>query len=92
MFKAAFPEHYEQYREAFKAGVWFPEDPGPFLGRSVVYKLQGKLHKDHKDVGPSACFPVGFFEGGEMLLPQFKTKLLSVFFFILNLELTRDQI
>jgi len=76
MFKAAFPKVYAEYRPAFDAGVWLPEDPGPFLGRSIVYKLQSKLHNDGNDVGPSASFPVGSFEGGEMLIPQFKTKLL----------------
>ena len=33
-----------------------------------------KLHRDKNDVGPSASFPVGYFEGGEMLLPQLRTK------------------
>jgi len=76
LFEAAFPEIYKQYRQAFDAGVWLTEDPGPFLGHAIVYKLQGKLHRDRKDLGPSACFPVGFFDGGEMLFPQLKTKLL----------------
>jgi len=76
MFKVAFPKVYAEYRQAFDAGVWVPEDPGPFLGRSIVYKLQSKLHKDGNDVGPSASFPVGSFEGGEMLIPEFNTKLL----------------
>lgn len=76
MFEAAFPEVYQDYRQAFEAGVWLKEDPGPFLGRAIIYKLQGKLHKDKKDVGPSVCFPTGAFSGGEMLVPQFGTKLL----------------
>lgn len=75
MFEAAFPKLYEEYQEAFDAGVWLQSDPGPFLARAIVYKLQSKLHKDGNDVGPSACFPVGKFEGGEMLFPQLKTKL-----------------
>lgn len=76
MFEAAFPDVYQNYRQAFKAGIWLKEDPGPFLGRAIIYKLQGKLHKDKKDVGPSACFPTGALDGGEMLVPQFGTKLL----------------
>jgi hypothetical protein len=76
MFKAVFPKVYAEYRQAFDAGVWLQEDPGPFLGRSIVYKLQSKLHNDGNDVGPSASFAVGSFEGGEMLVPQLKTKLL----------------
>lgn len=75
MFEAAFPLVYAKYREAFEAGVWFREDPGPFLARAIIYKLQSVLHKDGKDAGPYAAFPVGFFEGGEMLFPQLKTKL-----------------
>jgi hypothetical protein len=75
MFEAAFPALYQEYEAAFKAGVWLREDPGPFLGRAIIYKLQSKLHRDKNDVGPSASFPVGFFDGGEMLLPQLGTKL-----------------
>jgi len=76
MFKAAFPKVYAQYHQAFNAGVWLQEDPGLFLGCLVVYKLQSKLHNNGNDVGLSASFAVGFFEGSEMLVPQLKTKLL----------------
>ncbi|KAF9486633.1 hypothetical protein BDN71DRAFT_1437447, partial [Pleurotus eryngii] len=39
--KTLLPEQYEKYQEAFEAGVWFAdEDPGPFLGRAVIWKLQ----------------------------------------------------
>ena len=76
MFEAGFPEVYKKYRQAFDVGVWVEADPGPFLGRAIIYKLQGKLHKDRKNLGPSACFPTGLFDGGEMLLPQFRMKLL----------------
>jgi hypothetical protein len=75
MFEAAFPRKYAEYQKAFEAGVWFQDDPGPFLARAIIYKLQSKLHKDSKDAGPCVCFPVGYFEGGEMLFPQLKTKL-----------------
>jgi hypothetical protein len=75
MFEAAFPKLYPEYQEAFDAGVWLQDDPGPFLARAIVYKLQSKLHRDSNDVGPSACFPVGNYEGGEMLFPQLRTKL-----------------
>lgn len=75
MFEATFPDLYGEYQEAFEAGVWLQEDPGPFIGRAIIYKLQSKLHLDKNDVGPSASFPVGYFDGGEMLLPQLGTKL-----------------
>jgi hypothetical protein len=80
-FKAVFPEWYQRYEPAFKAGVWLADDPGPFLGRAIIYKLQGRLHKDRHDVGPSVSFPVGQFSRGEMLFPQLKTKLQCVFLF-----------
>jgi hypothetical protein len=76
LFEAFMPDVYEEYRKAFEAGVWVPGDPGPWLGRAIVYKLQGLLHKDTNDLGPSACFPVGFFDGGEMLVPQLGSKFL----------------
>ena len=28
MFKAAFPEYYKRYKNAFAAGVWIQEDKG----------------------------------------------------------------
>jgi hypothetical protein len=74
MFKATFPEWYDRYKEAFDAGVWLSEDPGPFLGRAIIYKLQGRLHKDRNDLGPSASFGVGNYSGGEMLFPQLHAK------------------
>ena len=74
MFKAAFPEWYDRYREAFDAGVWLSDDPGPFLGRAIIYKLQGRLHKDSHDLGPSASFGVGNYTGGEMIFPQLGAK------------------
>ena len=74
MFKVAFPDWYSKYKDAFDAGVWLKDDPGPFLGRAIIYKLQGRLHKDFHDLGPSASFGVGDYTGGEMLFPQLHAK------------------
>ena len=74
-FKRCFPDWYHAYSQAFEAGVWLADDPGPFLGRAIIYKLQGRIHKDRHDVGPSVSFPVGQFTGGEMVFPQLDTKL-----------------
>jgi hypothetical protein len=74
MFKATFPDWHAKYSEAFAAGVWVPQDPGPFLGRAIIYKLQGRLHKDYRDLGPSISFGVGKYTGGEMLFPQLRAK------------------
>ena len=78
-FRAVLPVWYDMYRKAFDASIWFADDPGPFLGRTIVYKLQGRLHKDKHDVGPLVLFPVGQFTGDEMIFPQLKTKLQYTF-------------
>ena len=70
MFKVSFPNWYNKYSDAFQAGVWLRKDPGLFLGRAVIYKLQGRLHKDQNDIGPSASFEVGKYTGAEMLFLQ----------------------
>ena len=70
-----FPDWFTQYNNAFLAGRMFEDDPGPFLGRAIIYKLQGKLHKDQRDAGPSVSFGVGYYEGGEIYFPQLKAKL-----------------
>ena len=72
---AIFPEWFKQYDKAFCAGCMFEEDPGPFLGRAIIYKLQGKFHKDQRDAGPSVSFGVGYYDGGEICFPQLKAKL-----------------
>ena len=75
LFKHIFPKEYAQYMAAFEAGVWYPEDPGPWIGRTIVYKLDVKMHYDMQDGGPTATFPVGCFEGGYMELPTLKARL-----------------
>lgn len=74
MFEALFPEYYQRYRKAFDAGVWLRADPGPYLGRAAVYKMQVSLHKDTRDDGPCASFPSGLFHGGALQMPQMRSK------------------
>ncbi|KAF8677824.1 hypothetical protein AX14_004777 [Amanita brunnescens Koide BX004] len=74
MFEAEFPEYYGNYRAAFDAGVTVDEDKGPWLGRAIIWKLDGALHTDRKDYGPAACVPFGLFTGGQMLVPQLMAK------------------
>jgi hypothetical protein len=83
MFKAAWPDEYPAYQAAFEAGRWQVQDPGPWLGRAILYKLQVELHADHHDglkeddfVGPTASFCVGNFTGGPAFFPDLNTKLL----------------
>ncbi|KAH9929037.1 uncharacterized protein BXZ73DRAFT_102190 [Epithele typhae] len=71
LFEGSFPACYETYKEAFKAGRWFQvKDNGPWLNRAVVWKLDVGLHCDSGDGGPTVTFPVGFFVGGHMQIPQ----------------------
>ena len=75
MFQSVFPEEYENYRQAFQAGVWYQEDPGPWIARAIVYKLHVNLHHDGQDAGPTASFPVREWEGGYLELPQLEARL-----------------
>lgn len=79
--EVTFPDYHTAYQKAFEAGVWMRGDPGPFLACAIIYKLQSRLHKDRHDFGPSVSFGVGRYTGGEMLFPQFGTKLLFVISF-----------
>ena len=74
-FQAAFPRYYKKYRKAFAAGVWEDADPGPWIGRAIVWKLQVGAHRDGLDEGPAACFPCGRYRGGELCLPDLNAKL-----------------
>ena len=49
IFKELFPEDYKEHKKAFDAGVWFEEDPGPWLGHAIIYKLDGLIHIDRND-------------------------------------------
>ena len=73
-FKVSFPEEHKLYKKAFAAGVWELADPGPWLGRAIVYKLQVKIHQDRLDGGPAAIFPVGQYEGGSLYFTDLSLK------------------
>ncbi|KAF8232938.1 hypothetical protein L208DRAFT_1269430, partial [Tricholoma matsutake] len=74
-FKKAFLEYHRQYSKAFSAGIWNLEDPGPWLGHALVYKLQVLPHIDGLDNGPTTCFPVAYFTGRAMHLSDLGLKL-----------------
>ncbi|TFK60827.1 hypothetical protein BDN72DRAFT_778923 [Pluteus cervinus] len=74
-FEVAFPEYHKEYLQAFKAGVWVSEDPGPWLGRAIIWKLQVQPHMDASDVGPTAAFNCGSYDDGPMYLPDLDIKL-----------------
>lgn len=77
-FAALYPKYYRKYKAAFDAGVWIKQDPGPFIGRVIVWKLQVSLHQDRSDAGPTAAFPNGMYEGGEFYAPELDAKLAYV--------------
>lgn len=74
-FKVAFPDYHEKYKAAFEAGVWMTDDPGPWLGRAIVWKLPVRTHMDGLDEGPTAIFNVGRYTGGNLDLPDLGVKL-----------------
>ncbi|KAG1722153.1 hypothetical protein EDB19DRAFT_1590646, partial [Suillus lakei] len=76
MFHEAFPNFYMKYEWVFKAGKWAVIDPGPFLSRVIIWKLDVCLHQDGLDEGPAVIFPIGYFSGGECYLPDLKLKLI----------------
>ena len=89
LFKHLFSKQYEEYQAAFNAGVWYTEDPGPWIGRAIVYKLDVQMHYNMCDGGPTATFLVGLFEGGCMELPTLKARLkYIIYLFSLSLKLT----
>ncbi|KAG1725983.1 hypothetical protein EDB19DRAFT_1592285, partial [Suillus lakei] len=75
MFKVAYPDDFKIYQKAFDAGVWEVADPGPWLGRAIVWKLNVLPHRDGLDGGPTAIFCLGHFSGGEAYLTDLKLKL-----------------
>lgn len=78
-FEKAMPTEHAKYKPLFAAGVWELSDPGTWIGRAIVYKLQVDCHVDRLDDGPTAAFPIGAYSGGEMYLPDLSVKLRSVF-------------
>lgn len=82
IFKAAFPEEYIQYKSAFDAGNWFTDDPGPWLGRAIIWKMQVRSHRDGLDGGPSIIFNMGRYTGGHLYLTDLKLKFRFAIYFI----------
>ncbi|KAJ7067337.1 hypothetical protein C8F01DRAFT_664885 [Mycena amicta] len=72
--KIFYPAWHAVYEQTFNAGKSNLLDPGPFLGRVIVWKLQVDLHRDGLDVGPTLTSADGSFEGGAMVLPDFGAK------------------
>ncbi|TEB17147.1 hypothetical protein FA13DRAFT_1650302 [Coprinellus micaceus] len=73
--EAAYPLYFKKYSQAFAAGVANVLDPGPYIGRALVWKMQVKVHQDGLDEGPAATFPCGYYSGGYLYIPQLGLKL-----------------
>lgn len=70
LFQVAFPDFFSKYEKAFDAGAFHLADPGPFLGRAIVWKLPVELHKDGLDDRPTIIFDCGSYTGGILYLPD----------------------
>ena len=59
-FKVLFPKAYEKSKQAFSAGRWIQGDPGPWLGRALIYKL-GQFARGRQGRGANGLFPLWTF-------------------------------
>ncbi|KAK7433512.1 hypothetical protein VKT23_015167 [Stygiomarasmius scandens] len=75
IFKKEFPEEYPRFLKAHKAARWRKSDPGPYVGKVVIWKLSGSPHIDQGDPCPTATFGLGCFEGGNMEILDIGVKL-----------------
>lgn len=76
MLHLAFPKAAAKYQKIYNAASTFKEDPGPWMGRVVVWKLQVDMHCDGLDGGPTLSFCTGKFTGGHLYLPDLNLKFL----------------
>src|ERR1700722_3065843 len=83
-FAVAFLEEFAKYEKAFKTGVWYIEDPGPWLGCVIIYKLQVDCHQDQQNGGLTAIFNVGQYKGGFLYFPDLSLKLEYIFLFLMQ--------
>ncbi|KAF9007272.1 hypothetical protein BDZ89DRAFT_965696 [Hymenopellis radicata] len=66
LYKSFWPIEYEDARRTFKAGRYFRDDCGPWLGRAVGYKVPTTTHPDEGDKGPTFLTSAGSFTGGNL--------------------------
>ncbi|KAF5334147.1 hypothetical protein D9757_015416 [Collybiopsis confluens] len=77
LFKHEFPKHHAKFKKAHAAGRWSEVDPGPHLGRVIVWKLQSKDHIDDADACPTITYVLGGnYSGGYMDLKDIRTRFL----------------
>lgn len=78
MFKHLYGDIYDIFKSAHKKAVWVEtNDPGPFLVRVIVWKLQCDEHLDNMDKMPTATFTADDTHvGGYMQLLDLETQFL----------------
>ena len=76
-YRAAAPEDWEVRSKEFEKGRWLEHDPGPWLGRALLWKLQVSAHRDITDgkfhLGGKTN--EGDYDGGTAVYPDFGLKL-----------------
>ncbi|KAJ3854704.1 hypothetical protein EV368DRAFT_36283 [Lentinula lateritia] len=68
VFNQEWPDKWEEAMKRFKAGKWQAANPGPWVGKAIVYKLTSSIHPDEEDAEecPTVTVPVGHFVGGHI--------------------------
>jgi hypothetical protein len=70
-------EKYDVFVKAHKAGRWMQADPGPHIGRVLVWKRHSTDHMDNADSLPTVVIVLsGEFVGGYMEFLDLQTRLL----------------
>ena len=72
--KVFYPVAHREHWNTFEAGKMEDLDPGPFLGRVIVWGLPVGIHGDGLDRRPTLTTDSSFFTGGDMPLPDFRCK------------------
>lgn len=75
MLKVVSPHTHNLLVRSHAAGRLYKGAPGPYTGRSIIHKLQTRIHMDGNDMPYSAMTTYGHFCDGQMILPQLDAKL-----------------
>ncbi|KAF9020256.1 hypothetical protein BDZ89DRAFT_1138765 [Hymenopellis radicata] len=66
LYQEFWKKEYTGALKTFKAGRFFSEDRGPWLGRALGYKVPTTTHPDEGDTGPTFLTCAGSFNGGHL--------------------------
>lgn len=77
IMKHEFPIQYPAFSKAHQAGRWTQVDPGPHLGRVIVWKLLSEPHMDDADSLPTIIYVLsGHFVGAYLDMLDLSTRFL----------------